>query len=353
MAGDRYVFDGLDGFEKRLRRVAAEVDYLVAWDRTDRATEDPLGRFELTLNDALPYLEGAEELSETEPSDDDLVDDDPYGDDAPPHEPEDDATRAERLLGRTPGPADFAVAAARWLRDLAARNMAGEGLRRFRVKAYSPKGARVVETCTFACRDDDAEPMLPAAVPVADPPALDLRIPTPTFEQVETFAASRGMKALGDFYAQWGQIVLGSVGQLQQVNNGMLGRMHRDLQQSRDQVDQLIAAILNLRVTEAELADERAAASRSDDTRAALAQQALQQVGEAARAFLAAKGMAPEMAETVGAIGQSPELVATLQDPDVRVLMRDPANLKMLADMLKHAAQHARSLRDAPLAKAS
>jgi len=37
----------------------------------------------------------------------------------------------------------------------------------------------------------------------------------------------RGIKVLGDYCAQWGQIVLGSVGQLQGVNNAMLGRLHR------------------------------------------------------------------------------------------------------------------------------
>lgn len=147
-------------------------------------------------------------------------------------------------------------------------------------------------------------------------------------------------------------IVLGAVGQLQGVNNAMLARMHTQLHQSRDQVDQLVAAILTHRAAEAgaELAEQRRASERSQDTRTILAQQALQQLGEAAKAFLAARGVTPELADALGAIGQRPELVQTLNDPDVRVLMHDPNNLRMLAGMLKQAAQQARALRDAPAA---
>jgi hypothetical protein len=352
---DRYVYEGLEAFEKRLRRVAADVDYLVVWDRTERRNEDPLGRFALTLADALPYLEQAEELVDIDESDpDDGVDDDrlfdpdddPLDEDTEENEP-DDATRAERLLGRAPGPADFAVAAGRWLRDVAVRNMGGDPLRRFRVKAYSPKAARVVETATYACRDSDADAELPVHVAVAETAALEMRIPTPTFDQVETHSSLRGMKALGDYYAQFGHILLGAVGQLQGVNNAVVGRMHRDLQQSRNQVDQLMAAVLTQRVADVQLADQRAASERNDDARTDLARQALQQLGEAARAFLTSKGVSPEMTDLMGLLGQNADLMGALQDPDVRALVQEPGNVAALAAMLKHAASQARAVRDA------
>jgi hypothetical protein len=240
------------------------------------------------------------------------------------------------------------VAALRWVRDIATRNMGGDEVRRFRVRAYAPKGMRTVETASFTVRDDDAELEVPALTLTGAPaPATsELRIPPPSFENVEAGATVKGMRALGDYYAQWGQIVLGSVGQLQGVNNAMLARMHRQLQQSRDQVDQLVAAILTHRAAEAELAEQRRSSERSDDTRTVLAQQALQQLGEAAKAFLAARGVTPELADALGAIGQSPDLVQTLNDPDVRVLMHDPNNLKLLAGMLKQAAQQARAMRE-------
>lgn len=349
---ERYTFEGLEAFERRLRRVAREVGYLVVWDRTDRRQEDTLGRFELTIDDALPYLEGAEELFD--PDEDDLDLEREVDEEAFAPEEEDDGesvpAKALRLLGREPGAADFAVAALRWVRDIASRNMGGSEIRRFRVRAYAPKGLRTVETASFAVRDEDA------ALEVLDAPepALpDLRVPTPTFESVEAGASARGMRALGDYYAQWGQILLGSVGQLQGVNNAMLARLHKQLQHSQDHVDQLVAAVLTHRVAAAELAEQGRSADRADDTRTALAQQALQQLGEAAKAFLAARGVTPELADALGAIGQSPELVQTLNDPDVRALMHDPTNLTLLAGMLRQAAQQARALRAPPTEQAA
>jgi hypothetical protein len=202
---------------------------------------------------------------------------DPFGMGAAGEEHGDDErtldSRAQRLLGRTPGAADFAVAAARWVRDTSSRNMGGDEVRRFRVRAYAPKGLRTVETASFTVRDDDADADLPALAASAEVvhAAPDLRIPPPSFEAVEAGATVRGMRALADYYARWGQIVLGSVGQLQGVNDAMLGRMHAQLQQSRDQVHQLVAAILTHRAAEAEFAEQRRASEKSEDTRTILA----------------------------------------------------------------------------------
>jgi hypothetical protein len=127
------------------------------------------------------------------------------------------------------------------------------------------------------------------------------------------------MRALGDYYAQWGRIVLGSVHQLQGVNNAMVHKLHTQLDASRDQVDELVAAILNLRAAEMELAEKQRSSDKTEDTRAEIAKHALQQLGDAAKAFLAAKGVTPEMADVLGTLGQSPDLMAALNDPDVRV----------------------------------
>ena len=362
MARERYTFEGLEPIEKHLRRKAADIGYVVLWDRTDRTSEETLGRFELDLADALPYLEDDEDLLDDgfdEDEDEDHDDADGEAEEEPaPGDGHAHERRALRLLGRVPGPADFAHAAGRWLRDLAARNTLSEPLRRFRMRAYSPKGARVLYTGSFLCRDEDHDDTT-HDLALVQPQEVTPRIPAPSFDEIETRAAGRGMKALGDYYAQWGRIVLGSVGQLQGVNNAMMGKLHRQLENSRDQVDQLVAAVLTHRAAEAELAEQRRASDKSEDTRTVLAQQALHQLGEAARAFLAAKGVTPELADAMGAIGQSPDLLAALNDPDVRLLMQDPNNLKVLAGMLKQVGAQARAARQAandpttPLANAS
>jgi len=42
-------------------------------------------------------------------------------------------------------------------------------------------------------------------------------------------------------------------------------------------------------------------------------------------------------------VGGSPELMAALADPDVKALMQNPGNLKMVAAILKQAGQQARA----------
>lgn len=58
------------------------------------------------------------------------------------------------------------------------------------------------------------------------------------------------------------------------------------------------------------------------------------------------------MADILGALGGSSELVATLRDPEVRALMDEPDNLKQLAALLKDVARKATSAKKAAQAAA-
>ncbi len=358
MARARYVYEGLDEIAERLRRNAADIGYIVLVDRTDRRTSETLARFDFDEGSALPYLSDEDDaetdggyqrlflgpIPDDDPDDDDDRDDDEdeYRDD---EEEDDDESAPTWSPGdRGPIPMVFiAEAAVRWMKDLAARCTVGERYRRFRVKVCSPKGQRQLDSGQFLCRNLAYE----LTVEAADEAVAQLRIPEPDLARAETAGMAKGIQALGDYYAQWGQIVLGSMGQLQHVNNAMLSRLHAQLAESRGQVDELVAAMLESRIAETKLANDRKAEETAADTRTLLAQQALQQLGDAAKAFLTAKGVNPEMADVLGALGQSPDLVATLNDPDVKVLMQDPGNLTALAGMLKHAAAQARAVREA------
>ena len=368
MGRARFTFEGLDSIERRLRRVGTDASHVMVWDRTERNAEENLGRFDLTPSDALPYLEenwqpdhiddavSIDDPSDDEPEDSDLAeamdDDDDDDDDEPqePAEPPSAATGVVKRDARTVTQGQIAEAACRWLRDIAARNTLAEPYRRFRVKIYGPKGVRTLDSGSFVCRNDDHDLDLP--VPAQNSPLTekvrphDREIPPPSFETVEITSAGRGMRALGDYYAQWGRIVLGSVHQLQGVNNAMVHKLHKQLDASRDQVDELVGAILNLRAAEMELAEKHRSSDKSEDTRAEIAKHALQQLGDAAKAFLAARGVTPEMADVLGTLGQSPDLMAALNDPDVRILMQDANNLKLLAGLLKQAAVQARTAQE-------
>jgi hypothetical protein len=340
MPRDRFTFEGLEEIERRIRRRAENIGYLTLTDRTERSAEEPLGRFDFTAADALPYLEPGDDDEDDEPTGDD---DEPTDDDTPPS--------ALAAVSVDPDAAAIANAACRWLRDIATRNTFGEPYKRFRVRAYGFKAIRVVDSGSFLCRNEEHDLELPQSSAPADGPETELRIPTPTFEEAGNLGAARGLKALGDYYAQWGQIVLGSMGQLQGINNAMLSRLHRDVQASRDQVDTLVASILEFRVAEAQAADERRANGRAEDARAEIAKHAIAQLGDAAKVFLASRGVTPELADLFGPLSQSPELMQALTDPEVRALLNEPSNLRFLAAMLRQAVEQAKAALQPPPAE--
>ena len=339
-----FTFEGLEPIEQRFLRRAAGATYLVIKDHSERNHEETLDRLELTEDDLDPYLDQPFGLAPLAQTDDDGWEHDPDEDDEDPDEDPDDDDEDEppHRVTSTSEPltnAEKIRAAFRWIRECAIRNTIGDHSTRFRVKLYGPKGVNCLATGQFVCRND--------AYDLDDAVMPKLEIPAPTFDEAARAGSVKGLKALGDYYAQWGQIVLGSVGQLQGVNNAMLARLHRQLQESRGQVDQLVASILEFRVKEIEVAEERAADERDGDARTTLAREALGQLGSAASAFLAGRGMTPEMIDVFGQIGGSPDLMGALKDDSVRDLMKDPDNLKALAEMLRQAGHQARAAREA------
>jgi len=339
-----FTFEGLEPIEQRFLRRAAGASYLVIKDRSERNHEETLDRLELTDDDLDPYLDQPFGLAPLAQADYDGWEHDPdeHDEDSDEDSEDDDEDEPPHRLAFTPEPltnAEKVRAAFRWIRECAIRNTIGDRSTRFRVKLYGPKGVNCLATGQFVCRND--------AYDVDDAAMPKLEIPAPTFEEATRAGSVKGLKALGDYYAQWGQIVLGSVGQLQGVNNAMLARLHRQLQESRGQVDQLVASILEFRVRELEVAEERAADERDGDARTTLAREALGQLGSAASAFLAGRGMTPEMIDVFGQIGGNPDLMAALKDASVRDLMKDPDNMKALAEMLRQAGQQARAAREA------
>ena len=346
MSRDHFTLVGVEHIEARIRHHAKELAYLMVWDRSDRSTEETVGRFEMEDRNALPYLEDTQGLPSeygaepVEPADHGWDDQDRENDE---HEQGTELAQAAED-GREESyltSAQLADAGCRWLRALAMRCTVAEEYRRFRVRLYSVKGMRVLDSGSFMCRNDDWE------IQIAPRPAPKREIPKPSFEDAAAEGGAKAMRELGHLYAQWGNIVIGSVDQLQGVNNSMNAQLHRQLRDARDQVDQLVAAILEYRHKQALSSDERERDEREDDTRAMLARDAINQLGEAARAFLATRGLSPEMAEVLGMLGNSPELSAALADPDVRTLMQDPENLKGLAAMLRQAAIQARAAEQA------
>ncbi len=339
----RFSFDGLETIERMIRRCGDETCYIRVWDRTAREKEDALDRFDFTAASASSFLSSME--------DDEEDDDEPEDDDE--ERDEYDFARAFHAQAARTRPAPklpedkaelrkfLAETACRWLRVVAQRNSIGEPCRRFRVKIYGPKGLNTNSTGSFSCTDENAADQAAQMGVLVPQTRADLQVPPPSFEVAEAVAATQGMRALGDFYSQWGRMVLGSVHELQGVSNAMIVKLHDQLDGSRDQVDQLVAAVIQQRVAEVEAAEQRQVNTRQDDTRAEVAKHAIAQLADAAKVMLGARGLPPELAEVAGVLGQHPELVALLTDPNVRKLLSDPAQVQMAVNLLRELAANA------------
>ena len=174
-------------------------------------------------------------------------------------------------------------------------------------------------------------------------------LPEPmSFEELEVESAASGMRALGSYYAQWGALMLGSVRQLQHVNHSTIDRLNAQVGEARGQVDELLAALLETRAAASLSQVQQDAEVRRQQTNTMLAQQAINGIGEAAKAFAMAKsGVDPSLASLAQRLSGSPDLLDALQDDDVQDLMNDPDNLKAVAGMLKQAAQAQKAMKAA------
>ncbi|MCB9765625.1 MAG: hypothetical protein H6739_37975 [Alphaproteobacteria bacterium] len=343
---ERYTFEGLESVFDAIREHAEDIHYLTLYDRTDSYNEDTLGRMVFDPQRAAPWL-GARPKPE-EPDDAGLFD-------IPLEDEEEEVIPDEPI-----DPDRYVEAACTWVREMALRNMVGEEWGRFRVRLYGAKGYQKLGSARFTVRDTRHNEPEATLAPVETPTALvpkapslpqaTLRVPegAELFDQREREVMLQGMQKLGDLYAQYGQRMLDAAGQIQDINTSNLTQVNRQLSDSREQVDQLVAAILEFRVAQVDGEQQREADARQDQARSELAREALQQLGEAARAVVVAQGMPPQMKEVMVALSSSPELLAALQDPDVRALMQDRQNLSALAQMLHAAGQQARAQRQAP-----
>ncbi len=308
------VLDTLDDILDRILARADELAYLTLTDRTVRRDETRIGRLDLTPRELGPYL------------DDDLMDEGPVEFVEPTQLDPDVLERALR----------------RWIIETAEAHIGGREFARFRLRAYAVKGHAMIGGGMLT-----AEPRTDAeSTALASGPA---ELPEPmSFEELEVESAASGMRALGSYYAQWGALMLGSVRQLQHVNHSTIDRLNAQVGEARGQVDELLAALLETRAAASLSQVQQDAEVRRQQTNTMLAQQAINGIGEAAKAFAMAKsGVDPSLASLAQRLSGSPDLLDALQDDDVQDLMNDPDNLKAVAGMLKQAAQAQKAMKAA------
>ena len=161
METERFEYEGLDDLIDKVRSLDEDASYMVLFDRTDRQHERTVARLDLDEEGAAQWLRV------------------PYS--------------LENALD----------GACQWLHRMSASNTIGEPSRRYRLRVYGPKGLSTLVSGSFACRDLGyiMEPgELPEAIQMVDGEAV-------------------GMAALGQYYAQFGKLLLASTMRLQSMSN--------------------------------------------------------------------------------------------------------------------------------------
>lgn len=308
MSAEAFHFTGLESVRVQMLEKFSDLAYIAVFDRTDRRQEDSLGRFDVDEDAVRIYL-AAQRAAQR-------------GDEAG----SEDLAGVGVLTRR-----DRIEVAIRWLSQLISDNMADFPVRRFRVRLQGLKGIKPQNTVMVTCANREARR--------SEREAAQLPMVTPRLNEVAATQTVAEAKAVAELYARWAEIVLAMMAQVQRVTGTTIDHLNEQLADSRDQVDQLVAAILERNVSDLRAENTRAQEAKEADTRTALARDALKQLGDATKTFLTAKGLPPEMSDVFQKIGQSPDLMAALNDPKVRDLLNNPGNLKDLSEMLTMAGQ--------------
>ncbi|MCK6508033.1 hypothetical protein L6R53_32485, partial [Myxococcota bacterium] len=120
-------FEGLETTDRRLRELADDLGYVSLAEVTGRHSCEALGRADFSATDLAPYLA---EMDPTELGD-----------------------LAEIADLDDPSNEDLARAASRWVRQVAAANMAGRATAKFKVSLWRPKGDALLHSARFLARN--------------------------------------------------------------------------------------------------------------------------------------------------------------------------------------------------------
>jgi len=304
------------------------------WDMTPEETErylDPLRRDSMTVDDSDDELSKAfGDDSDDDDSDDDDSDDDGSDDDGA--EDEDDDSPRMRPRGLRRPARTFTLdqtlqAACRWIATQAMRLTHGESSRKFRIRIYSTKGRKQIGSAHFTCHNTGYKPTDPKVTVAQEQERLG---------KVQIDAEARGVAALADYYRAYGQLVLDTMQSFAKATSGTISQVTEQNKELRDQVDDLVTAIIKLRHHYTQTDLQRQLSSQQVGVKQMLAKEGMMQVGETLRLLVGGANVNPELLPLVTIVGQNPELIAALKDPVVQNALKDPAKVRDLMMLVKH-----------------
>ena len=186
-------FEGLETTDRRLRELADDLGYVSLTEVTGRHSCEALGRADFSATDLAPYLAEMDpnelgELAEVADLDD-------------------------------PSNEDLARAASRWVRQVAAANMAGRATAKFKVCLWRPKGDALLHSARFLARNpvhmdgDEGDDF-----PLVAPPAPTIAAPAPQPAMI-VGPEERVWSALGDGYTRLIALAQGTYSHIASLQN--------------------------------------------------------------------------------------------------------------------------------------
>ena len=306
-------FEGLETTDRRLRELADDLGYVSLAEVTGRHSCEALGRADFSATDLAPYLAEMDptelgELAEVADLDD-------------------------------PSNEDLARAASRWVRQVAAANMAGRATAKFKVCLWRPKGDALLHSARFVARNpvhmdgDEGEDY-----PLVAPPAPTIAAPAPQPAMI-IGPEERVWSALGDGYTRLIALAQGTYSHIAGLQNTAIVVLNGQNQRLQKLVEELSGDLIPLQIGAYEVETGRRTDDGEAKVREELGRQFISELGTLGRVVASAKlGLSPELVELFETVNASPELLDALRSPDVRRLLKDEKTRKELAELLKMAA---------------
>ncbi len=330
---------GLDVTDKCLHDFRDDIGYLAISEVTDRNRSITGARVDFSGVALSPWLK-RDSTDDDEPEDDD--DEEQEDDDAEP------AGLGDALDRDVVDTAMLAIGARRWIRESVGSLMAGRPHVKFKIGLWTPRGQTLLHSSRFEARNPNAgrkEADEEADVEAERKVAAKLRDLTPTVVAPPPRPGpfppeERIWQSLGDGYANLIALSQSTYSHIAKLHGAEIISLSDQNKRLLGTVEALSADLRHVHVGTAEQEREEVRDAGDAKVREALGVQFIQELGSLGRALAASKtGIPPELADVVGALGSSPDLMDALKLPEVRALLNDEATLKELAELLRNVAK--------------
>jgi hypothetical protein len=333
---------GLDVTYSCLHELRDDIGYLSISEVTDRNRSIAGARVDFSGVGLSPWMK-------RESTDDDKEEDEEEGEGEDEEEDEAGPGGLGGALDRdVVDTALLAIAARRWIRETTDSLMAGRPHVKFKVGLWTPRGTTLLHSSRFEAknpgarrREADEEADVEAERRIAAKlPDLTPTVATPPTRPGPFPPEERIWQSLGDGYANLISLAQSTYSHIAKLHGAEIVSLSDQNRRLLGTVESLSSDLRQVHVGTAEMDRAEVRDAGEAKVREELGKQFIQELGSLGRAFAASKiGIPPELADVVGALGASPDLMEALKLPEVRAMLNDEGTLKELAALLKMSAK--------------